>query len=96
MNNVVSTHQPTPTHAPTYPTVVEACCRWKVRQDSLKLKGRTADKAALEFILGCSVGAGLAGDPKLEQHFCLIATLVAVRGAFELRRIALDMGEPQS
>lgn len=59
---------------------------WVERERALGLKGKKADDAAINFVVGAANAAEILGADK--GTFVGIAWLVGVRGASQLREIA--------
>jgi hypothetical protein len=67
----------------------DACAQFVGRADHLGYKGKTRDRAAIDFLCGLSCGARLAGDTKMSDHILMvIATTIATRGYGEVVRFA--------
>jgi len=67
----------------------DACETFASRAKALGYKGLRADVAALDYFLGLTMGARLAGDKAMGDHFERVAVLIiATRGMGEVRRIA--------
>ena len=75
---------------PTMPAVRAICAAFVERSEALNYKGKRRDNAALDYMCGAATAAQWAGKAQepLAKHLATIVHLVAIRGYFELRRIA--------
>lgn len=64
--------------------------KWVERERALGLKGKTADRACLEFFCGAATLAEEMQHPGRNAITATTALLIATRGAFEARRIAAE------
>jgi hypothetical protein len=59
------------------------------RMDALNIKGKTADRAALDYFAGAYVTADACGDKELAAHLGrAIEWMVSIRGMFGVRELA--------
>jgi len=73
---------------------IEIAKVWAIRKQTLGLKGKTADKMALEFAQGANA-ALMAANPERAKQFSQHVFLTAVRGSSWLDELALVVRTPK-
>lgn len=68
--------------------LTKLCIQCTQRADAFGWKGKTGDKLAFEWMIGAAVGLKEANHPEAEHVINCVAMIIAVRGLFEVRRIA--------